>query len=115
MIDKKREREIWARLNATTPGLWTLVLYADDYDQDNGVWNEDRQIAYCENENDSRFIANAPQDIRYLLDERDVLIQRLATMENLASGILAATIDEGAGEKVSEAITNLALYGATLE
>ena len=95
MIDKKREREIWARLNATTPGLWTLVLYADDddYDQDNGVWNEDRQIAYCENENDSRFIANAPQDIRYLLDERDMLIQQLATAENLTADILVAAID----------------------
>ena len=50
----------------------------------------------------------------YLLDERDMLIQRLATAENLAAGILEAAINEDVGEQVSKALTDLALYGVTL-
>ena len=43
-----------------------------------------------------------------------MLIQRLATAENLAAGILEAAINEDVGEQVSKALTDLALYGVTL-
>ena len=124
-------KEIRAREEAATPGPWVAcregecrcksvdcnwgpvatVTCGDWGDSDELIYGTVEESAAAAN---ARFIAHARQDIPDLLAERNVLIQRLAIMENLASGILAAAIDEGAGEKVSEAITNLALYGVTL-
>ena len=120
MLTDERIAEIRARVEAATPGPWEVD---DKYSDQFVVCELDEYVAVSASTDadigldgraDAEFIAHARQDVPDLLDERDVLIQRLATMENLASGILAAAIDEGAGEKVSEALTNLALYGVTL-
>jgi hypothetical protein len=68
-----RLQEIRARLDAATPGPW------QDVDRDDPAWirvmqprefpNEWTTIATCGFCSDARFIAHAPADIAWLLDE----------------------------------------------
>jgi len=100
MLTDERIAEIRARVEAATPGPWEVD---DKYSDQFVVCELDEYVAVSASTDadigldgraDAEFIAHARQDIPDLLDERDMLIQRLATVENLAADILAAAMNE---------------------
>lgn len=84
-------RAIEARLAAITPGPWDVELYEvlgpDRYGQP--------EIAVCDTEADAAFIAAAPADLRFLLDE--VARLRAALNALLDAGVIFGN----AGERVT--------------
>jgi len=113
MLDNERLAEIRARVEAATPGPWVAdppVAKVDNNwnrwtvmhptDGRLGTWfvaslvpDVDRLQDVEQEHSDAEFIAHARQDVPDLLDTMDVLIQQLATVENLAADILVAAID----------------------
>ena len=98
-MSEKRLAEIRARVEAATPGPWEVD---DKYSDGFVVCELDEYVAVSTSTDadigldgraDAEFIAHARQDIPDLLDMMDVLIQQLATVENLAADILVAAID----------------------
>lgn len=90
----RRLDEIQARLNAATPGPWTL----DRYDHGGGrayVTDPKRRIV-CDafKENDREFLFNSASDMAYLLAELRKAHEVLAAVEEFASRLDAAASDD---------------------
>ena len=79
----ERIKEIRERLGAATPGPWSVLDLSDETGTDYTVEGSDVQIGPVWALADAAFIANAPADIAYLLEQVERLERAFRDLESM--------------------------------